>query len=982
MTITGDEILAQFSSFGYEPTRVMQYMISIQERLRNGEQLYVDPSSPAVEIMEMYALMTHGAILRNEAIDYHSYPNMSQTVGDLRYHKTDRDYVGDFTTPGGAWFDIYVAEDELVSKAVRVGNSKTRKLTFPKHSNIVVNGMTFTFQYPINVIVKSHNGIDIVYDISRPSPLQQMGGNVVDWGVVTTPLATDTQGRIRMVWMRVYLRQMGLSTTVHSVSDAKILKKTLALSDNFFFVRAFNRNNGKWVEMKTTNSQQVFDASDPTLLYTLENDELTIELPYVYNKSTLVNDSIRVDVYTTKGPINENFEGLTPGDFTATWLDLDKDDNGIYYAPLNTMSTISVFSTDIASGGAAAPTFEAMRDRVKNNAIGDPVIPISNAQLGVELANMGFDVDTKIDDITTLTYLASKPMPTNTGGRASTGIDSAVITLKSTLTDLVKYKTVVDNTDRITLTPKTLYQYVDGVLKIVPDDLREAIDVLEGDAKVNKLNGQHYMWTPFHYVFDFEEEKFEARPYYLNDPKFGLSSYEDSNDTLGLTIGSSKVKSIVRDEDGYQIDIMATSNDTWKELKDEQVHVQLGFVPIGESKLAFVSGTQMAVDPGSKERIFRFRINTRWDIDDDHALITTNFSMFEAIERKYSTPLSAPFTLVWAVSDYVADGSEPTNIDQVMGTWLLPKGSVGVYQESVIVNLGAELSGLWARCRSMIGNRKVLTYEEDVYKKYSKNEYEKDPVTGQYVIITGSDGKKSLKLLHAKGDLELDPTNGEAIIQHPKGYAVLDENGNPVYESDRNILRWVDLTLFDAVYRYATYAGDVSYTASVPNVLVEWINDQLGSLRPNLLAETIMLFQPLTTLRYVDTRVEDGELKTLHSAQQLTIDLYVTDDVYKDTDLRKSLKASAIAQTVAGLNAVTVARNVIEKAITDNLGTDIIGVHLSGLGGLKNDYNVIVLLDETTRLGLAKALETTADGKYAVVDAIEVNFKRNDALGT
>lgn len=980
MTISGDDFKAQMAAFGYEPTRAMAYMISVQERLHNGEDLFVDPSTPAVEIMEMMALMTHGAIQRNEILDYHSYPNMAQTAQDLTFHKSDRDYVGDFTTPGGAWFDIYVAEDELISKSVRIGNTKTRKLTFPKHSFIVVNGMTFTFQYPINVIVKSHNGIDIVYDISTPSPLQQLDGNVVDWDVVTTPLATDTGGRIRMVAMRVYLRQMNYTSSQHSVNDAKILKKTFTLTDKFFYVRAFNRQGGKWVEMKTTNSQQTFDPNDPTLLYSLVDDELTIELPYVYTKETLVNDSIRVDIYTTKGPINQSFVGLAPDDFTVTWTDLDKDDSAIYYSPLGTMSTISVFATGTATGGEDAPTFEEQRERVKNNAVGDPVIPISNAQVGVELGQMGYGVDTKIDDFTNLTYLASRAMPVNTAGRASTGVDCAVITLKATLTDLVKYKTVIDNGNRVTLTPKTLYQYIDGILKIVPDAQREAIDLLDGDAKVNRINGQNYLWTPLHYVFDYNEDKFDARPYYLDNPQFGVASYVASNDTLGLTIGASKVRSIVRDDNGYQIDILATSNDTWKELKDDQVHVQLAYKPLDESHMAYINGELVTTDPSTRERLFRFRIDTNWDVNEGHALITSNFSMFENVRRDFATPLKSNFTLIWAVSDFVVADAETSDVDEALGDWLLPKGTVGVYLEELALNLGDELSGLWARCRSMISNRKYLTYEKDVYKTWEANVYAKDPVTGMFTTETGPDGKKQLVLVHAKGDIQYHEDGVTPVIEHEAGSAMIDENGNLIMESDRNITRWCDLTLLDGVYRYATADVDIDYRKSVPDTMVEWINKQLGRLRPQLLANTKLFFQPRTTIRFVEARVEDGELKTLHSAQRLTIDLYVTDDVYKDNDLRAALKASAIAEVVSGLNNNTVARNVVEKAITDNLGTDIIGVHLSGLGGLESDYNVIVLLDDTTRLGLAKALETTADGKYAVVDAIEVDFKRNDAL--
>ena len=977
MTISSDEILANLNSWNFEPTRSMAYSIGLQERMFDGEDIFVDPSIPAVQLTEMNVVLSHGAIQRNEILDYRSYPNMAQTEQDLTYHKSDRDYVGDFATPGGAWFDIYFTESEILQKAVKVGNTKTRKLTIPKHTKIVYGGYTFTFQYPINFIVKSHGSIDVVYDISRPSPLQQLRGNVVDWEVVKTPLATSSEGMIRQVRLRVYLKQMTLSSTIHSIMDAKILRKQLALTDQFYYVRAFNRVNGAWVEMKTTNSQQSFDPNDPTLLYTLSEDIITIELPYVYGKSGLINDSIRVDVYTTKGPINLSFDGSTPSQFIMTWNDLDKDDGAIYYAPLTTMSGISAFSTDLASGGTDQPTFEVKRQRVKNNAVGDPVIPISNAQMGTELQLLGFDATLVEDDLGALTYLASRPMPAHTAGRASTGIDSSILTLKSTMADLVKYETVIDNGQHITITPKTLYQYVDGVLNVVSDQVRKAIDLTVGDAKVNRINGQHYLWSPLHYVLDIDDEKLDARPYYLSAPKFDISGYLASNDTLGLTVSASKTKSITMDQNGYVIEILAQSNDTWKALKDEQVFVQLGFIPEGESTYAFINGTLVTTDPATKERLYRFRINTNWDISQRHTLTTTNYTMFEDLPRQYATKLQTNFTLVWAVSDYTIDGAETTTIDQAMGTWLLPDNAIGVYQEELAVELGDELSGLWARCRGMIGNRKYETYPSDVYDIWEKNDYAVD-ANNKPIVIDGPDGRPTLKILHAKGTIKLN-ADGSKTVKHPAGSAVMDENGYPVMESERNIMRWVDLTLFDASYRYATDDDDVEYTLTVPDILVEWINDTLGGIKGELLTNAQIVFQPRVTLKYVETRVEDSELETLHTAQSLKIDLYVTKDVYTDSELRDSLKSSAIAQVVAGLKATTVARNVLEKAIGDNLGTDIIGVHLSGLGGLENDYNVIVLLDDTTRLCVAKSLEVLPSGKYAVVDAIEVNFKLNDS---
>lgn len=973
MATESSKIIEQMSMIRYEPTRLLPLTMGLVEDAFDGKDILVDPSMPFPYLIEISATLTAGAIEEDQLLNMQQYPVMSEDEDSLFRHLSDKNFVNMFGSPAGCWFDILLSKEEVMANAVQVGTTGTKKLTLPRHSQIVVNNMAFTMQYPITFIVKKHGGIDVVYDGSLPSPIQTLAGNKPEWG--TYWVDTKSAGRVEMIRVRTYVKQMQLTSYTYSLTGAKALKKVLPLTDQFYYVRAFSRNAGKtsWTEIKTTNSQQVFDPLDPTLLYKVIDSTLTVELPYVYFATALATADIRVDVYTFKGPVNMTMSDLAPDAYIVTWKDLDASDNLMYSAPLSLMTTISIFSTDMIAGGTNAPSFEERRKRVLDNAVGDIVIPISDAQMGTQLAELGFDSMVNQDLVTFRTYLATRAMPDSTEGLASTGIDAAVVTAKKSLTDIIPLETVINNHPRYTIQPETLYRNIDGVLRFCTDAERKAVDALRGDALVNTISDGTYLWTPLHYVLDVSEEEFEVRPYYLSAPDFDVTSFVASNDTLGLTVSSSTERTITRDKDGYVIRVKSSSNATWKALRDDQVHVQLAFIPKGESDYAYINGVQIAKNG---ERWYEFRIASNWDLDEEHFLTTTNFSMYEPIERDYSVPLNIGFSLIWSVSDYSVDGAESTEVDLVMGDYLLPDDAVGVYHELMYVNFGSELTGLWARSRSMIGLRKYLTYPADVLAVYKTNVYDKDPVTDRPIIEDDPDnpGSKRLKIKYKKGDPKYN-ADGVREIDHHKGDAVLDEHGQPVMEDERNIIRWWDVCLFDAVYRYATYAKDVEYTASVPKVLVEWINDTLGGIRADLLENTDLLFQPRNTIKYVECTVEDSELETLLTSQHLTIDLYVTKDVYNNTELRAALKAASIAQAVAGVDNPIVARSKIERAITDNLGTDIVTVELSGLGGQNKNFNVVQLNDDSSRLVIAKALEQQADGTFAIVDAIEVNFK-------
>lgn len=973
-----NEILDMMTDLKWDPTRLQPYLLGLAESALDGEGFIMDPAMPFPSLMQTNVLLTCAAVMRDEVLTVKQFPNMAKTEEDVYHHLSDAGFVNMFGTAGGAWFDIYLDKNEVINSAVQIGSTRTRKLTIPRHTSIKVNDTVFTMQYPINLIVKSHGDIEVVYDASSPSPLQTLKSNKVDVESVTLKAVTDGQVPVEFLWLRVYLKQMSLTTYSASLTAAAIFKETYRFTDNYLFTRAFyKRSDGAWQPMECTHSQQVFDASTPTLLLKVIGQQLTVELPYTYYANGLVTRNIRIDVYTTKGVINMALGDFEPKAFTATYEDLDNEDAGIYSAPLEVMSTVAIYSTDIASGGSAAPTFEVKRQRMLDNAMGDQVIPVSNAQLSTVLEGLGFNQSMYLDDLSIRTYLASKTMPDHESGLASTGVDTAVITMKTNMDTLAELETVYTNEDRYTVTPKTLYRNTDGILEIVSDKDRKALDLLSGEALVNAVTGKNLLFTPLHYVLDCTENRFVVRPYYLTNPTFELTSFADSNDTLGLSVSSSNVRSIRYTDTGYVVQIQTTSNDAWKALDDDQCHVQLAYMPQYESNYAYIKGVLLGKTTDG-ERIYQFTIGTVWDIDAEHKLTSRSFQMFDDTPRNFKVDLDVQFMMLWSVSDYTIAGQETSDVDQYLGKWQLPYFITGVYHENIRLKFGDELSGLWAMSRGVVGDRRAVVYSADVPALYPSNIYVEDPVTHRPVVETVN-GKKQLKIKHGRGTQILD-AQGKPKIAHYKGEAMMDEYGNVIYENDRYVMRWWDVCLFDAVYRYSTDSKDKAYIQTIPSILAEWINDTLGPVRKDsVLDRTVIYFQPLNTLKHIDVLVEDGKERTIYAPQDVRVDIYVSKQVYSDAPLRASLKAATIALVVEAFTKMEVTRAGIQSAIKAMGGDDIITVAFSGLGGDENDFNVVTILNESSRLAVAKALSLRPDETISVEDAIQVNFVRHSS---
>lgn len=971
---TSNELIRDIEDLRFEPTRLQRLMVKMTEDATLGNLKLTDPTIPIVKLLEVSSILTAAGVRNDYLLDRKSYPIMSTTDDDLFNHMVDIDFVDMFSMPSKAKFDIYVSKTEIVERSVPIGSSRSRKLTIPRHTSIVVNGIPFTMQYPINFLVKSHGGLDVVYGMDKPSPLQHLPGNKVDWDVIKLKGISDEGGLVELVRLSVPVEQMEVTTIYETISAAKVLKKEVSFKDKFFSVRASMKNIfGAWEEIKVTHSQQSFDPNDPTLLLKVIGNTLTYELPHVYLIGGLVGRELRIDVYTTRAEMNMDLSGLTGSMYSITFKDLDNDDNGLYTAPVSTLRTFDIRSTDVVSGGRDAPTFDVRRSRMLENNIGPNVIPITNVQVQNELNRLGFDTLMNVDDLVSRTYLATRLLPTNIDGNTRGGIESTTLPYRGSVDTISKLPFSIDNGNRVTILPSTLYSNVDGRLQVLDKAEKDRLEGLPAEAFINVMNDNNYLWTPFHYVLDSNDHTFRVRPYSMNDPSLRASSYMSSNETIGLTIMASNRREIVATETGYKLTILSDSSKDWKELPDSSVHVQLGFKPDRESSYAFTNGVLLEVLE-SGERVYEFDIKTNWDMDSQHLLDINNFSMPSGGSIGFRSKLEQSFSLFWAVSDYAQPGLEDSDIDAVMGTHLLPPSSLGVYWEEIEVKLGDELTGLWSRARNVLGDRSPLRRKEPVYMTYLKNEYVIDPQTGHPRVII-KDGLRSLELKHAKGDVVIDAVTSLPVELYAKGSIVM-EDGKAVFESNRYTMCWFDIVLFDAKYRYVSSDKDVEYVEFIPRVIVDWVNDLLKGMQKNTLEVTDLYFQPKNTLKHIPVLVDDGREDTIFAAQRLTIDIFVTSTIYSDFELRKAIEEATLNETISGIQGNLISVENIEKMIKDINGEDIITVKVTGLGGNK-EFRVVTLLDGSTSLSVGTLLTMEDNGRMSIADSIQVNFRKH-----
>jgi hypothetical protein len=965
------ELMGLINTARYNPGSIQRVIIDQIERTHSGDLELVDPMNPFIFLIEAMATIAGAQFVQAEDLTRKQYPQTAQSFEDLYHHMADQDYIGRFDTPASVKMNLLLGKDEVIRMAVPIGQGNIRKITIPRHTSFKVADTIFTMQYPIDVRVMGNGGIQVVYDGSKDSPLYELETNKLNW-----TLENYTVEHAEMINIEIPVLQFFIDSYNVSLNGTTSFKKTFVLKDNFYHCRAsMSDRQGNWSEIGTTHSDQVFDPMKPTLLLRVIDNLLVVSLPQVYYNTGLANNELRIDIYLTKGPTEIPLQTYSSNSFVAKFIDLEKDDNGIYTAPLLAMTTLAVFSTDTVSGGGRGLNFDQLRDRVMRNTLGSNDIPITPAQVASRLTDLGYASVLNIDNITNRVYLATRAMPLPKNGSVTSGAGATIAMLSTTMELLSEHNTIVNNGYRITVLPSTLYKNNNGVIEIVGDDEMDLIHSLPIDNKLSNINETEYLFSPLHYVVDISENTLVNRPYYLDDPIIKTKIFVDDNDTLGVGVNSS-VHAFERTVSGWRLLVKTDTDASFKELPDKDVYLQLAFKPVGESDLAYLNGKLVGKDPETLERIYEFLIDSNWDINRNHEIGITSFSIYEPVNRTFMTSLTSNFDIIYSVANIPERGFIPGWVDTQLGNHLLPHDTKGLYYERLTLSFGESLHGLWNRARTVIGDNDVEVYAEDVLGFYSETQYARD-VTGA-IEMELVDGKRQFKVLHLKGDPILD-IGGNHITLYYKGEVKYDENKNPIELNPRKVVRQLDMFLLDGAYFFTTGESDIAYAKSVPVTLVTWLKDHIRPLANKVLEKTTLYLHPRATVGYVSALIGAGKKTRLLAAQQLLVTFYVSSTVYKDFALRSSIEQSSTESIATLLTKPVVARDEIQTMIKTVVGADIISVELQGLGG-SADLSTITLADDSGRLCIGKRLVSSPDGTLVVMDDIQFIFVQHSVF--
>lgn len=972
------QLMSNVQSYIYQPAMIQRTVLNFLSDVTNGNVNVVDPTNPVVFTLEAAAVNVAAFAAENAANTRKLYPLAAQTQDDLYLHMSDKDYIGRFATPSNIQISLAYSYTELLNKMVTDPDTGIKKLVIPRNTFFTVNGVIFSLQYPIEIRQMQHGGLQVVYDASTVSPLQTLETNVIPYNI-----RTDS-GSVSWLWFTVEVFQFDIITNQSNVTSGSQLSMDITFSDQYYYTRVYAQNgDGTWTEILTTHTQQVYDNTDPTAVLTVNGQSVNVMIPQIYITTDRINNKIRADVYETKGSLNMDMGSYPSGSFVISYYAVDSNDKNEFTAPMETFSGELFFSESVTSEGTNGMTFDQLRQQVIYNSAGPVTPPITNANIDSSLAEIGYSLVTNVDSITNRLFRATKPMPeptdvkvvTSSAGDSEnisiTPAGASIETLSFTIVDAAALDTVIDNGTSITITPNTVYKDVGGVIKFVPSDTIDQILSQPPDKRAYTVNSGSYYYSPFYYVVDTSNNQLDLRAYSLDAPTCITKVFDAENDTTLLQVTTDGY-GLLRTPTGYKLRINTSSGDSFKALPDNQIFVQLAYIPVGEKDYAYMNGVQVAKDSSTGERTFDFDLSSNLNITALNNIQLSKFFMFNTEPRIVDSPLTNDFLILYATNSVMDTQWQTSSIDALLGRFLLPTTIYGITQETITLKFGDAMTNLWRSCRSVVDSVTYATYPADVPYVYSSTVYKTNPENGSIILGFDSSGKPIFEIEHNAGDPVLDPS-GNQTYAHRKGDVVLDPSGNPVVANTRDMLRQCDMMLVEGVYWFATDQTSVDYKNNLLNSVVSWVVNDMPGMQEDLLEQTTIYFYPQSNMGQVNV-VEQGGLKTTIAAgQSFMVTLTVPDYVYSNTDLRNKLTTSTVQTINTDLQSQTVAMSQIVEDLRAVYGSDVIDVLITGLGGSLN-LSVLTVTDDGVFLSLRKKLLAQSDDTLIVTEDVSVNF--------
>ena len=907
-----------------------------------------------------------------------SYKVHARDINDLSEHMADEDWEGVFASPSTTTLVYVIAVEEIQKRALPFEGMDGdlvnfyKKMVIPKDTIFKLPDMDFWLQHAVEIRLMDHGGIQVLYDTTQTNPFADLGTNYPQREFIE--LSGQQFLSIHLPVKQVSIREI----PNRSSNDVVGFRLQESYQDKLYRIRAFIKPWGSntRTEMTVVFNRTNYDPNYPTLAVDLlDNNEFVATIPSVYLQNGLGLGDVTLLIYTTKGKIERDLTTLSDKYHGAEYFNYSytKGTLPYYEDAVRHIDNVRIQSLTPITGGSNGIDFLDLKTTmIYGHRKRD--VPISEIDLTQKLKQHGFTTIKSIDFPNYRLYRVTSDIPvqdnktyeTNELVKINSSIGMYVGSILTSLREIVSLGVAKDNGQRITILPGTVIDVGEQVANIYNKATTDGIFNSNLKQKADLTINNTLVTIPYHYVLDTTSNQARQRVYYLEEPKVVEQLFFYENPYLGITLGVSQNGiSITNDGNKYIIDIVTTSSESYKNIPDDSLGIQMG-IDIGSDNGGKTLKGFLVGKNKDKERLWRFEVETDFDIDADDLIYFKGFNQYGDTRPNVTSKLTQRVNFIFT---YEGDNTKEKSVaDTHIDQSLFPTVHTAIVETEFTVEFGRPLTNLYTSVRPMISSDQYEKYTTNVPEVYEEDEFVYE--NGQLKIV---DGKGVL--LHAKGSPMVDSA-GKPIYKHLIGDIVYDSNNKPVIKTEREIVYYWDFLGFDFNYYLTQDEYDIEYRQQVVRNIAYNVMDTLALISRQRLERTLIMYKPKSTIGYTDVILNEGVNLNVKNDLRFNITYYLTREGYVDPNL----KSSIIASTHNAINDILrneyVSTSMVVKRLQSLSDTDIMEVKVNIYSG-ERIVDVISNKDTTNRFGIRKELTITADNFLTVREAIDIGFREH-----
>lgn len=978
----------ELSRISNNPSRVIATVFNdIEKTFTEGAGTLNSTDHPFAYAVDLVVGTNYGFISRLGDSEAKTFKVHARNIGDLAKQMSDEDWYGIFAEPSDTKIRFIISQESLDRFSIPFDNvdgnlnNRYRKLVIPGDTEFDIAGLPFLLENPVEIRIMEHGGYQVVYDSENQSPLNPLTTNTPEVNYL------DLDSR-RYLTIELPLRQLHITEIPNRpVNNATGYREPITFEDSLYAVRAFMTPDGtsQRNEMSVIYNNEIYNPSLPTLVVDVIDDHtFEASIPSVYIQNGLAIGRVSILVYTTKGVYYRDLTTLKSQYHKAKYYNYNNDKGklGTYEEPFRRINDVLIDSIDPITGGRDATPFEELKNLMIYGHR-RRLIPVSNSDISQFMLRNGYSSVRSIDHVTSRLYRVTKDLPLQEDKlfndqsvqRFNSAIGTHVGSLLTSLEEIVGTGWGIDNGKRITLLQRAAFDITQQTPYLVS---KHEIDTLLNSTNQNKIDvmtKRSMVYNPFAYVFDTTKDRAAVRIYRVNKPTIKYQTFRFENVNLGVQVAVGQIN-ITSDAKGYTIQIRTQSSDSYKQISNDLVGVQLSLTPIGTTSPATMRANFDGIDSDTKERIFSFRIESNYDIDDGNQIDMFGFNQF-------GRPQDHTFVDLATTANFIFTYSGPGNqllskSDMKIDQTLFNSTTISMIETEYAVEFGRPLESLYSRIRPMVGEAQYKKYTADVPDVYKDNIYQTETFTmpnGETIekLVIGPDNKPII--VHKAGSQRFT-SDGKPVWKFTKGQTMYDDQGIPIPLEPRKMKYYFDFIGFDYNYMVSQDEYDTSYMNRIDDFFVDEVISQLDEYNRITLDETKLVFKPRSTMGY--TRVVYNE--AIERILKTDLSFGVTYSLTREGLRNQNLKDALITSTHQIINDVlrqdTVGISDITTKLRQNAGSDVLNVKVVGNAGTMG-IDIITNIDGTNGFSVRKVIDQTADRYLTIKEDIDVQFKRH-----